>query len=1077
MGQTKNFGLYFFDFGDQLDSSLSVQKEMDRFVLIDKQLYGLYSIFGNGVVSGWTVRDAGFSARTGISVSVDGGLGIINYLASETSIPSTISNLPANSILDIIAVLNGSTLRTRSVDFIYVLSDSNYGNGLKIAQVTTGENSVLLIDNNVKDLISFEALIEEEVNNHKHRGSPSKIDLQDEVKNQLPGARIGDIDVNKITSGVFDSGRLPLIDHNDLKNNGLLTHAALDTFAKTLSKSNKELLGEISTVNLLKTAIFLKYMFTTVDENFINEFILIPGISPDSFIDFDASTASVDLINNCISGYPASTGIFSSIYWNDQQSLSNYYFKNNIIIQNAEVSLDRSSENIKIIEGFNRLGQGESINEFISEIIPSDQTIGVVSEISDQNKIEGDSAGAFNAKVSLIAQYTRDLRTDIAANIGENWSGTYDEFVLWVKTTNQVHESVFLKIFYYDTNSEEENKEKFYGPYTLIEKDNVTTNSDMTKNEFEEIVINMSSLDVSNVTKLVFYTEDLNEDFYFYIDNIHVRKTNLVPPSGIIRYRYSSESDIVFYSLNYDILTPENTNIEIRVKTASAIELLSRSSYSFPIRSGEIFAINGTAIEIEVTLLSEDLISSPILTSLELKTLFSGEFTGFEINSAEDWDRGTYSNIETSLSDIILSSPINVGGLFFSNNDSISEIDNLNSGVNGFSGNKMPISTNQAINWINNPYRKFDFLSSAIRQYNKNFLITDTRNNRILEVDSSGNLIKGWGSSYSSHTDLYPLSFIYNPVSKILSIVFTKSVEILDITKISLYVGSLKMSLTESDTIVEVDKLEGRVIEIELSEATQSFLTNVTSGLTVSIGNGAFTESIANNNNFIPMGYYGWECFIGDFTYIDGILHPIFCKKRDNGNLIFGNSSILYDPILFTSSVSTENVPNLVELNTETNSIEYSSNFIKFSDFSLGGIYEYEDNKFLIAGIKEGTVITGGLTGSELISNSTIVTDKIKFRAAALDALNSYRGYVILLDKNNNTFSNFYISPDGLYPTDIDMDSLGNSFVSESSFGEVSGRIIKLNSFGVITWNYGSGSFNIINNIKTTIENNVVLSL
>jgi hypothetical protein len=161
MGQTKNFGLYFFDFGDQLDSSLSIQKETDRFVLIDKQLYGLYSIFGNGVVSGWTVRDAGFSTRKGISVSIDGGLGIINYLASETSIPASVSNLPSNSIIDILAVLTGSTIRDRSVNFIYTPVDSNYGSGLRVAQVTTGENSILLIDNTVRDLISFEELIKE----------------------------------------------------------------------------------------------------------------------------------------------------------------------------------------------------------------------------------------------------------------------------------------------------------------------------------------------------------------------------------------------------------------------------------------------------------------------------------------------------------------------------------------------------------------------------------------------------------------------------------------------------------------------------------------------------------------------------------------------------------------------------------------------------------------------------------------------------------------------------------------------------------------------------------------------------
>ena len=49
MGQTRYYGLCYFDFGDQLNSSINVQKEIDRFVVIDKQIFGLYSVFGNGV--------------------------------------------------------------------------------------------------------------------------------------------------------------------------------------------------------------------------------------------------------------------------------------------------------------------------------------------------------------------------------------------------------------------------------------------------------------------------------------------------------------------------------------------------------------------------------------------------------------------------------------------------------------------------------------------------------------------------------------------------------------------------------------------------------------------------------------------------------------------------------------------------------------------------------------------------------------------------------------------------------------------------------------------------------------------
>ena len=70
MGTTQYYSLAFFDFGDQLDTNLNVQKEIDRFMVIDKQLYGLYNIFGNGVINGWDVINNGYTVDNGISVSV-----------------------------------------------------------------------------------------------------------------------------------------------------------------------------------------------------------------------------------------------------------------------------------------------------------------------------------------------------------------------------------------------------------------------------------------------------------------------------------------------------------------------------------------------------------------------------------------------------------------------------------------------------------------------------------------------------------------------------------------------------------------------------------------------------------------------------------------------------------------------------------------------------------------------------------------------------------------------------------------------------------------------------------------------
>src|SRR4051812_35853791 len=95
-GYTPYFGLAFFNVGDDGSDLANVQKEMERFVVIDKQLYGLYSVFGNGVISGWTVVVPTNQNPRSITVNISAGLGIINLLACETLYQARVIELPAN---------------------------------------------------------------------------------------------------------------------------------------------------------------------------------------------------------------------------------------------------------------------------------------------------------------------------------------------------------------------------------------------------------------------------------------------------------------------------------------------------------------------------------------------------------------------------------------------------------------------------------------------------------------------------------------------------------------------------------------------------------------------------------------------------------------------------------------------------------------------------------------------------------------------------------------------------------------------------------------------------------------------
>ncbi len=1083
MGQTRYFSLAFFDFGDRLDSAINIQKEIDRFVVIDKQLYGLYRVFGNGVINGWTVRDAGYQEGNGITVSVDEGVGIIDYKAAETFLPGYLYGLPPNSIVDIYATIMGSTSQDRVVNFVYSSIELVGTEYIRLARISTGSDSVIYIDNNTRDLIGFEQVIEDAINEHKHRGTPSKIDLSEETKNQLPGARISDIDAAKVTSGKFNIDRIPILDHNQLDNRGLLTHAALDSFVKTMSQNNKELLGEISSVNLLKSILFLKYKYADVDEHFINELALIPGISPNSFIDFTASTAVIDLDSQCISGKPAKSGIFTSVYWNNSYSFNAAIVKNNVIIKDDEVTLDRSSQIIDSIADFS-----DRIIGFIPETLIIDNNTQAAVAVEDGNLI-----GRMGGGVDVNYFYRRNF----GVGNHKNWDGTYDELVIKVKTNEQIHSPLYM----YVVNGGNINSSGDYGSIETGDIDGIKKPSsswvlldeDEYMSSFEEKVFNISNLELNDVSQITIYTAD---DFTFDIDDLYVRRTNMVSESGTIRFRYTTEANVIFHSVFYNAISPQDTSISIRMKTAASQDLLSRSAYSLPLDSGDVVAMSGTAAEIEVTMTSNDNRTlSPVLSSLELRILVDADFTGFVIDTESEWLRGTLDNASTNDSEIIgksyitISEPINVGGRYFAKNSSISEINNSNIGVYGFSGSSMPISPAQARSWSSSSGRGFSTVSSVIRRFNNNFIIADLGNNRVLEVDNNGNLVRGFGSTYSKDSNFYPLTASYSHTSKILSIVFTKSAVVQDITKIAFYLGSSKIALTSDDVILNNNKANNKVLEILLDDDTAIRLLGATAdNLSVNFYAGAFTETIVTHSGMSSQGnsifspLKGLICFVGEFIYMDNIKHPVFVSELENGNWIVANSSIFYEEI-DNNKEEYSVVPDIFEFDpedvTDVDNKLLSSD-IKFSDYTLGSIYEYESNKFVIAGISESTENIPGITGDELLEKSggaESASDNLLFRAAALDDLKNYRGYICIFDKINNKKQIFYICPDGLYPSDVSICSNGDLLISESSFGDASGRLIRLDAYGNMTWNYGSGTFNIINDAKVLSNDKIVVSV
>ena len=79
------------------------------------------------------------------------------------------------------------------------------------------------------------------------------------VKNKLSGENIENLDLNKVTKGKLDAGRLPKIDHTTLTNKGTLSHSQIDSLlTQYLQQDSTYKLSDLSIANRLQTLIALK---------------------------------------------------------------------------------------------------------------------------------------------------------------------------------------------------------------------------------------------------------------------------------------------------------------------------------------------------------------------------------------------------------------------------------------------------------------------------------------------------------------------------------------------------------------------------------------------------------------------------------------------------------------------------------------------------------------------------------------------------------------------------------------------------------------------------------------------------
>ncbi|KKN34093.1 hypothetical protein LCGC14_0797170 [marine sediment metagenome] len=1083
------------------------------------------SIFGNGVISGWTVEQ---EETFGISISE--GSANVNFMATSTTFPESIQDIPPGTVNYVYARALARTAYAGDVDFFLSpspnLADPSV---LLLAEVVTDSLSVSSIDNSVRQQIGFIELIQAAIQMHKHRGGsfyPSKVDLSSEVKGQLPSFRIADFDAEKVTTGTFDLARMPLLDHQELQNIGLLTHPQLDSFVKTLEVSNKELFGEIGTSNLLQLVLALKFIYddpesvnylenSLVDENFINEFTVIPGITPDSSIDFDNTTAVVDLDQHFIAGVPPVTGTSFYINWDTALAWNSSFSMENLVVVGNTVTLafnEDEETNIVTIEGFeSATAPGQDLSGgsggqtlFTKQTLILTDNAQIVADSGATNVIEGFYSGKFKSQQSFRLQYAKEF------NELQDWS-TYDSLVLHIKCIDAIHGPVSLYL-------EGETVDDRSIDFVILDQNEITENSE--SNDFEIRTIDLSTIPFRDkIKKLVIYTDDLDNPFDFLVDFINIQRAVLLPDEGTLKLRYSSGTRVTFATVEWNAVEPSGTEITVRSKAADGTVFLNRADYTPLLSNGQTINLDGTDLELEIKFFPDSAkVSAPILNSVRVLVITQAELDGFAIDTQSEFARGIAKNITVdSTPSVELDTPIYVDSYVFALANSVAQIHENTSGSVPFteteislSGLGSPISPNTVFRTIENGVLSINTPSffeprSVIRKEGRRFVVADTYNDRVLEYDEDETLVAGFGSiSYEHGSKLFPIAASVDTRTSILYLVWSRKISFktVNINKIVMQDTTQTVQLIKDfDKILglttaelnEVDA-EGQIMPVHLSIQNAALVQSLDSdGSYILVSTDAITTGLDIDSVFYEAisTALGIPLFIGPFAYIDGVFSPTWADRTDNDTYMVANAKVAVKEWEFPEGVFAGRDTEVIERNTnasniievdENNQIIFGSDVVEFSPFVPGRAERIDDNTLLIAGLKPGGQIgelqedrkfdfrtIGG--DSETTRNQKLVLNDLFFNSS-----NPFVGAVLVFDTRSRATSFEYLTAEGVLASDVDIDPrTGLYVVAESSFNR-SGRIIKLDATGNIVFSFGEGIYSIISSLRTTVTGSMIIS-
>lgn len=938
---TENFNLVYASEGEILTSLV----EENRYLIIDRQLLGIFEVFGNGVVDGWNI-----TAGSGLSIVISPGRAVINLKYVETTTAVSLVNLEPNSTLYVLAQKALTIHNDVSVIFSTALSDSIDDATIIIGRVVTGSSSITSIDTGPRNNISFVQAALDLVKNHRHFGgeNSSQIDLSKEVRGLLPSENIGDLDASKITSGRLNQSVLPQLSHYDLEDVGTLTHAQIDSLIRMLTYENSHLLGEVASVNLIQLFLSHKHIWSNIDDYAPNLLLFIPGITPDSYTDWDATTASVDKTEHVIKGIESSIGSILNKTYSSTNDFNSYFNATNIVIDKGKIKLAQSPAETLVIIDFESSAQNdEEVPGFEKKIEVASDSGGFRSTTDD--KETGSFAGRITASQVVYLSYTKTYET------AQDWSD-YDTLSVSVKSTDLKHAQINMYLVYLDADS----KEVTESPIVLLSQNEVTDG-------FKQKTIDLSSYHADTIKKIIIYTDtslgwDVSANFTIFFDNITLKKSSLYYEEGQIFYRLNTPIPAQWEAISYDYVLNGGL-IKVRARSASTPTALGLTPFSgYLAASGDSPNVeNNTNLEINIIMTANsDKTATPELDTLKVVYVIPSSDNGFVIDTFDDWDNGTYSqktDITTTPGSVRIKEDINVGNIFYGNSVLMSEIDILDMPVLGSTGNLVPPAPNQIATFTTadtavsgSLETNYDLVYGVNRLEGGNYLLCDAGNDRIIEIDAEGNFIFGLGTYVGNSDELTVLSTVYRISNGYLTLVLSKKVDVttVDLSKIEIVTETETIVLGGSDTVVQdvlvASDKTACVFNILLSSDNQELVYDKTS-MKLILREGVFEEELSELlkvSESLRIG--GLDIFKGEFIYVNDIHAPIHVTILENGNYLISNAK--------RWGRENSGIASVVEISpTGTNVFSYDQDNFSFSLETGGCAIEYDEDFFAFSGI------------------------------------------------------------------------------------------------------------------------------